>query len=173
MITKILVYKNCLKKENGRIIKETINNRNGYIYCMLNQRQFLKHRIIAFQFLPNPDDLPQIDHINQIKTDNRLKNLRWVTNRQNSYNRSHQKGNVSEYFDELPEGSQPLFLYNGHDLEGYSFDQEFNVYHHNGLRFRKLNVVKNHAGYDIVSCMTVAGKQIRVFINRLRNNNYE
>ncbi|KAA6358900.1 MAG: hypothetical protein EZS28_045573, partial [Streblomastix strix] len=30
-------------------------------------------------------------------------------------------------------------MYSGHELEGYSFDQDFNVYYHNGLRYRKLN----------------------------------
>ena len=58
------------KKKNGKIIKEGVNN-NGYPYVYLNNVQYLKHRIIATQFLPN--DLPliktDVDHINHDRSD--------------------------------------------------------------------------------------------------------
>lgn len=42
------------------------------------------HRIIAEAFIPNPDNLPMINHINGIKTDNRIENLEWVSASGNS-----------------------------------------------------------------------------------------
>ncbi|AXH71988.1 MAG: HNH endonuclease [Podoviridae sp. ctbj_2] len=42
------------------------------------------HRLVAEAFLPNPDQLPQVDHINNDKTDNSIVNLRWVTNQANT-----------------------------------------------------------------------------------------
>lgn len=41
------------------------------------------HRLVAKAFVPNPDNLDCVDHINNIKTDNRAKNLRWCTHAQN------------------------------------------------------------------------------------------
>lgn len=52
------------------------------------EKTVLLHRIIAIAFIPNPLNLPCIDHINRIKTDNQLENLRWVTHSENMINKS-------------------------------------------------------------------------------------
>jgi hypothetical protein len=45
------------------------------------------HRLLAIQYIPNPDNLPEIDHIDRNKSNNNLENLRWATHHTNVRNR--------------------------------------------------------------------------------------
>ena len=67
----------CGRKQNLCYVK-----RNGYLVVHLsnvNAKLYYIHRLVALAFVPNPDGLPQINHKNEIKTDNRAENLEWCT----------------------------------------------------------------------------------------------
>jgi hypothetical protein len=67
---------------------------DGYIYPKINGKRVLQHRIIsaAFLGLDINDKNIQVDHINGIRHDNRLENLRLVTHQQNQHNYTKAKG---------------------------------------------------------------------------------
>jgi len=55
----------------------------GYSRVNLGKNVYLVHRIIALTFIPNPNNLPQINHIDGNKLNNNVANLEWVTNQEN------------------------------------------------------------------------------------------
>lgn len=65
------------------------NNKNsrGYIVVTLTknniERSFAVHRLVAQTFINNPDNLPQVNHIDGNKQNNKVENLEWCTQKEN------------------------------------------------------------------------------------------
>lgn len=91
--------KSFTKCKDGKILVGD-NIKKGYIQVTLCKKKvinrYLIHRLVLQTFLPTEEDL-ECDHINHIKNDNRLVNLRWVSHSQNNRYRLKRDGCSSQY----------------------------------------------------------------------------
>ena len=62
-------------------------DKTGYIIYAVMDAKYKEHRLVYLLNNPDMDQSLQIDHINSIRSDNRIDNLRTVTNQQNQFNR--------------------------------------------------------------------------------------
>lgn len=58
-------------------------NKKGYLTVNIKGKTTYVHRLVAEAFIPNPDNLPQVNHKNTRKNDNNVSNLEWNTNKEN------------------------------------------------------------------------------------------
>ena len=79
-LERIVVYKNGSKHKYEEHIMENVVVQ-GYCYVGLNssnkQKRLRVHRLVAQAFIPNPSNLPEINHKNECTTDNNVENLEW------------------------------------------------------------------------------------------------
>lgn len=61
------------------------------------RKRYLVHRLVAITFIPNPENKPEVDHIDRNIFNNSVENLRWVTKSENCQNRDNKK--LSHNFD--------------------------------------------------------------------------
>ena len=154
---------------SDKIISEHLLN-NKYFHCRLNNVPLLKHVIIANQFIPNPNNLPCVDHYNHIGVDNRIENLHWVSHSDNNRNKSSSKGVNYEYFDEINEDSIEISDYGNNSFENYYYSEDDDsFYYYNGKQYRKLheNIDKRNNAL-FVCMMNNNNKKINVYINKFK-----
>ena len=88
----------------NKIMTPTLN-KTGYYAIEITKDGIVKqtsiHRLLAIQYIPNPNNLPLIDHIDQNKNNNCLDNLRWASYRTNNLNKSiiPKSGHQNIYID--------------------------------------------------------------------------
>ena len=97
-LDRYIVWKTNFKRfQKGRVLKSECCKSTGYLYVNLNKNNKAKHctvhRLVAQAFIPNPDNLPHVNHKDEDRTNNRADNLEWITNEDNlKYSNAWKKG---------------------------------------------------------------------------------
>ena len=157
------------RKSNKRIIKER-PDKDGYIRCLLNNKDYRKHRIVAIQFLDNPNNYTEVDHINRIRTDYHLSNLRFVSRSENNKNKSSNIGVVYEYKDKIDDEAIEITDYGNHHFEFYYYvEAEDSFYYYTGVNYRKLHInIDKRDGRAYISIRNNDNKQTCIFLNKFK-----
>ncbi len=89
---------NIKNNKSGHVLRPSLSS-NGYYritLCYNGKRNYkCIHRLVAENFLENLEDKEIVDHINNNRIDNRVENLRFVTNSENIMNSSQSRNNSS------------------------------------------------------------------------------
>lgn len=107
----------------GKILKQHDNGK-GYLHVMLYNKEhegktIMVHRLVAISFIPNPQNLPQINHIDECKHNNCACNLEWVTSEDNINHGTH---------------NERVGLNNPNRIPIYSVDENGEVIYYNSAR---------------------------------------
>lgn len=115
-----------------RILKLTLVRGYWNVGLMIDgkQKHFSVHRLVATAFVPNPEGKPQVNHINGIKTDNRVENLEWTTvaeNTQHAYDNNLAKSGEDNYLAKLTNVQAQYVRENPNNLTGRELAKKFAV----------------------------------------------
>ena len=153
-----------------RFVSTHVHRHTGYVHIALNRRVYQYHRILAKHFIPNPDDLPQVDHIDRDPLNNSIENLRWVSAGENSRNRGQYTQQRREYLNAAPNDIIEITQYD-------DFEYPPNKYFFCGENDRVVKRINDHKwqylaqtphnGYLRISMVDVNGHTHQLYVHKI------
>ena len=158
------------KRSNKRIVSQIVNNSTGYVCVVLNGRNYYYHRILARHFIPNPENLPQVDHIDRNKTNNSIENLRWVSAGENLRNRTMRPYGNRVYLNTAPGDITEITTFNDVDYPDnkyfFCFEDDIVVMRINDHKWLLLAQTSQN-GYLRINMKDINGRNHQICMHKL------
>lgn len=158
------------RKASNKNIKLT-TNKKGYYVCTLNGKTYTHHRVVALQFIKNPENKQEVDHINRIRNDNRISNLRWVSHYENMQNLGEYRGYAGKSFiftEEIDKDCIKIDKYGNRELEGYYYDFNLDQFYKEveTNKYRLLNVIHRKNGRESIMMFDKNGIRFDLYVKK-------
>ena len=164
------------RKDTKRVVSETVM-RNGYLKVGLatasGRVTRYKHRLIAQQFIPNPNNLPDVDHIDRDKTNNSLSNLRWVSRSDNLRNRNMKSPGKRQYLDHAPNDITEIISFNDavypNDTYYFCYEDDCVYKKINDHQWQKLKQTPQ-SGYLVSNMTDINHNRHKIYMHKIINH---
>lgn len=142
-VDRVVKTKNGIRFIKGRILKQR-RTQKGYMEVQTNangKKLHLKvHRVVASCFITNPDSLPEINHKDCNRLNNRVENLEWCTHKQNVIYREKYGTPAREFTQAL---KKPLLAISLNTLEMFQFESRTEAGGILGVAYQNISAVIN------------------------------
>lgn len=147
IIKEITNHEGYFIGEDGSVYKKMKPwlTKSGYRHIKLNGKHYDIHRLVAQEFVPNPSNLPVVNHIDGNRENNHYTNLEWCSQKENIQHYLNNGGSPVKNF-------VPCKLYKGNELIGeyISVMEASKEAERLGCSFSMINKHREHNGYRIV-----------------------
>ena len=155
---------------SDRFVTPYLHRPSGYMCVRLNDGIYKLHRILAKHFIPNPDDLPEVDHIDRDKANNSIENLRWTSRSENNRNRGGYTLQRREYLTAPPNDITEIRIFNDVEYEEnkyfFCFENDRVVKRFNDHRWQLLAQTP-HCGYLRINMKDINGRRHNICVHKI------